>query len=414
MSARAALQPEGRGIAAAGASPGARRRWLAAAGLLLAALVLPSLAGRSPHLVERYYSRGLYPYIGRGLGSANSLFSFSLTELLLVMVFVGLLGVVLWQSRRLYLKRVTLGGLLLSGLLRSVWLAGGGVMLFLFIHGLNYQRPPLGETLGLERRQANSQELETISRSVIANINRNYEEARAGNDWAEGSRLPLSRPQLYEVIEAAYRREPLLAFAGGGFGPPKPVYLSPLMSRLGIGGLFSPFTGEPNFNAEQPDCELPFSIAHEMAHQRGFAREDEANFVAFLVCAQAAHPYVRYVGHLRALNVAGLFGNSLLTEKVGGDLSKATSEDRRQALERYREVYHQLGAGPRADLSASSKFWGRYRGQLQQVSRRVNDTYLKANGVRSGVGNYGEVLGLVIDYYLAHPEALAAPVEGGL
>ncbi len=105
-------------------------------------------------------------------------------------------------------------------------------------------------------------------------------------------------------------------------------------------GVYSPFTGEPNYNAIQPDFDLPYVVAHEMAHQRGFAREDEANFIAFMVCTKAAHPYARYSGYLNALRVLSVLY--------------------RIAPERYRETVATLGEGPRADLKARGRFWARY------------------------------------------------------
>src|SRR5262245_31937331 len=125
MSAKAVLQPEGREVVAAGASPIMRWRWLAAAGLPLAALGLQSVAGHYPQLIERYYSRGIYPSIGRGLAFVSTGFGFSLAEVLLVILLAGLVGGAGWQARRLYLRRVRLGRLLLSGLLHLMWLAGG-------------------------------------------------------------------------------------------------------------------------------------------------------------------------------------------------------------------------------------------------------------------------------------------------
>src|SRR5207248_11260701 len=121
-----------------------------------------------------------------------------------------------------------------------------------------------------------------------------------------GGHVPLARAELYAALDEAYRAEPLLEGAAAPAVPPKPVYFSGLMSRLGISGVYSPFTGEPNYNALQPDFDLPFAVAHEMAHQRGFAREDEANFIAFLVCTKASNAYVRYSGYLGALRVLGV------------------------------------------------------------------------------------------------------------
>src|SRR5438105_6884447 len=78
-----------------------------------------------------------------------------------------------------------------------------------------------------------------------------------------------------------------------------------------------------------------------MAHQRGFAREDEANFIAFLVCTKASNAYVRYSGYLGALRVLGVLF--------------------RVAPERYRETVAAFGEGPRADLRARAQFWARAR-----------------------------------------------------
>ena len=45
---------------------------------------------------------------------------------------------------------------------------------------------------------------------------------------------------------------------------------------------------------------------------------------------------------------------------------------------------------------------GQFPGDL---SRRLNDFYLKANRVKSGTKNYGEVTALLIGYYLKSPPA---------
>jgi len=347
--------------------------WVAALGLALAVLGAQSLAGLAPPLVERYYSRGLYPHIGRGLSFVSQVVPFSIGEWLLILLLPAL---AFWLARP---RRVV------AVLLRLVWLAGGAGLLFLVVWGLNYQRQPLGVSLDLGRREASAEELEAISRALVAGANRNYGEALGRQEPAEGSRLPMARTQLYEMIEAAYQAEPLLGEVGRGrYGPPKPVYFSSLLTRLGIAGIYSPFTGEPNYNAEQPDCDLPHAIAHEKAHQRGFAREDEANFAAFLVCVNAADPYVRYSGYQQALRVVGL-------------LSRA-------APERAREIWGQLGPGPRADLRARSAFWRRREGRvLGAVARRANDAYLRANRVESGIRSYDEVTAMIISYYLKYP-----------
>ncbi|HZS10514.1 MAG TPA: DUF3810 domain-containing protein [Blastocatellia bacterium] len=369
------------------------------AGLLAAAVGLQLLAGLAPHLVERYYSRGLYGYVARALSLINRWFSFSLAEALLVLLSLGLAWWLAAELRRLWKRQVGLRCWLFTSAVRLTLLAGGGALAFLLLWGLNYQREPLSGQMGLDERAPTVDELEAISRTIIDGINRSYAEAGAGQAWAGESRLPFDRSRLCQLIEEAYQREPFCREAGqAGFGPPKPVFFSDLLSRFYIKGVFNPFTGEPNFNAGQPDSELPFTIAHEKAHQRGFAREDDASFVAFLVCTGSADPYVRYSGYLSALGIVGRFGGMLVRESLPPD--------------RYREIYRQLGPGPRADLKAISAFWGRYQGQLSQVSQRVNDSYLRANRVAGGVASYGGVDGLIIRYYLKHPAGTVPRASG--
>ncbi len=59
---------------------------------------------------------------------------------------------------------------------------------------------------------------------------------------------------------------------------PKGVRFSTALSAMDFTGFYFPFTGEANLNIDSPACYLPSTIAHEMAHQRGIASEQECNF----------------------------------------------------------------------------------------------------------------------------------------
>ena len=293
------------------AKSSAWRRWLTPLALLAAAFALQALASRNSQLVERYYSRKLFPAIIHALSLMNGVVGFSIAELMIYFLAAALVGTLIYQAREIYLRRKRIARLLRTDLLVLVWVSGSAMMLFLLIWGLNYQREPLGGKLGFAGRNASDEQLKMISETIVNEVNSNYGDSHV-SDAFDGSRpAPLSRAQVYELIEASYEHESLLGGAGNGrYGPPKPIYFSGLMSRLGLSGFYMPFTGEPNFNAAQPDFDLPYVIAHEKAHQRGFAREDEANFIAFLVCINSTHPYVRYSGYLNALKVVGAFGGS--------------------------------------------------------------------------------------------------------
>jgi len=348
---------------------------------LLTGIGLQQIARLNAHLTERYYSRGLYPYIVRALSSVNRRVAFSLGEVLLLLALGCVAACLAWYARQFYRQRAAWRSLLASLGRRVVWTGSVGLILFMLLFGLNYQRPSLAETLGYGRGETREEELELVGRHIVAEINQSYREAHAGRS---NSQSTLNRKQLVAAIEEAYRQQTTLADVNPeGYGPPKPAYFSRILTRLGITGIYLPFSGEPNFNAEQPAFDLPFTIAHEMAHQRGYAREDEANFAAFLVCISSAQPFVRYSGYLNALDVLGALWR----------ICPGCS----------REIFNGLEDGPRADLKARSAFWSRYQGRTSLLGRRINNVYLKANRVKSGVKNYDDVVSLIVGYYRLRP-----------
>lgn len=357
------------------------RAWLMPLAPLAAALALQALASRNPQLVERYYSRGIFPPVIHGLSLFNGLVGISIAELLIYVLAAALAGTLIYQVRQIYLGRRRFAAVLRVDLLTLLWVPGSAMLIFLLIWGLNYQREPLAEKLGFSGRTANDEQLKMISETIVNGVNSNYEESHSvlAIDGSPSGRP--GRAQIYQLIESAYQQESLLGDAGSGrFGPPKPIYFSSILSRLGLSGFYVPFTGEPHFNAAQPDFDLPYVIAHEKAHQRGFAREDEANFVAFVVCVNSTDPFVRYSGYLNALRVVGGF---------------VTSDP-----EFYKTLFERIGEGVRNDLRARAAFWERTEGRARVVAYRVNNSYLKANRIESGSQSYSEDIALIIGYYL--------------
>jgi len=160
----------------------------------------------------------------------------------------------------------------------------------------------------------------------------------------------------------------------------KPVMLSSAMSYTHITGVYTFFTGEANINVDFPDYTVPYTAAHELAHQRGIAREDEANFVAYLVCIESDDAYIRYSAYLN------------LYEYVSNALYKASPE-------LYYAVQGSLDNKIRYEMKAYSEFFEKYRDSVaSEISEVVNDTYLTIQGT-PGTASYGMVVDLAVAYY---------------
>lgn len=186
--------------------------------------------------------------------------------------------------------------------------------------------------------------------------------------------------KLMEAYEKAYEKYDFISPLHSNI---KEVMLSEPMTYTHISGVYTFFTGEANLNINFPDYVLPYTAAHEFAHQRGIAREDEANFVAFLVCMESDDAYIRYSAYLN------------LYEYLASALNSA---DRNA----YAVVYAGLPMGAKTDMAAYSKFFKKYQKTVvSEVSGAVNDTFLNINGVEEGSKSYGMVVDLAVAYYKA-------------
>ena len=161
----------------------------------------------------------------------------------------------------------------------------------------------------------------------------------------------------------------------------KPIILSEPMTYTFISGVYSFMTGEANLNVNYPDFISVSSLAHEFAHQRGIAREEEANFMAFLVCASSDDTYIQYSGYLDVfLNVTGaLYGES---------------------TELYYDVISRLDERVLKDIVSYNEFCDNYRDTVaSDIADSVNDKFLQANGQEQGIKSYGMVTELCVGYY---------------
>jgi hypothetical protein len=333
--------------------------------LLPAALLLQWVSGFFPSAVEVVYARRFYPAVRFAFSLLTGWVPFSIAEPLLVLAVVLLIAWLLSRPRR----AATLLWRLLVG-------AGAVYLTFLLAWGLNYRRPRLAGLAGMSASGGSREELRVLSTELIADAN--AARAGAGEDdegvlsLAGGRRSALDAAD--DGLQAAAARLPGLS---GRRVRAKPALLSPLLSRLGIAGIFAPFTGEANVNAMLPAPDLPFAAAHELAHQRGYAREDEANYIASVACRLHPRKDFRY---------SGLLLSSLYVQ------SALAAEDRGLAV----ELERARSPAVRRDLDALAEWSRRYRSRLTQAAQRVNNAYLKSQGQPLGVRSYGAMVDLLL------------------
>ena len=155
---------------------------------------------------------------------------------------------------------------------------------------------------------------------------------------------------------------------------------SKIMSYLDFTGFFFPFTGEANINTDSPACFIPSTIAHELAHQRGVAAEDEANFVAVLACLENGDPVYCYSACLLAYTH---LGNALYSADYDA----------------WYAVYSSLSDGVRNDLAANNAYWAGFKTPVSGISNSVYTGFLHSYGQTLGLRSYGACVDLLVAYY---------------
>lgn len=374
------------------------QRILVLAGLGAGAVGLALFQGALaiPERVESLYTTGVYPWVVHAFSFLSGLVPFSLAELFAAVAALFVIGRVTWRLTGRFRQPSPTGGetageagaagppayravprrLAYTALFA---LAGAGTLYatFVVVWGLNYARPRLEHRLGLPIGQIEEPELVRLATQVAAESTRFHR--LAGLPSAAVSKNPLDFATLSAAIDEAYDAIDLPGDPGPGrLSPVKPAVFSGLMSRLGISGIFVPFTGEPTVNTGPPDVAVAFTAAHEKAHQRAITHEGEASFAAYLALSrQRRHPYLSYA--------ASFFAARHLLAAV----RNADTEARDRA-------WAAFGPGPRRDLDALNAFWAQHRGMVRGAARRVNDSYLRTMRIPDGARSYGTVVRLLI------------------
>lgn len=128
---------------------------------------------------------------------------------------------------------------------------------------------------------------------------------------------------------------------------------------------------------------LPVTIAHELAHQRGVAAEQEANFVGVMAATASANADYAYSGWL--------FGYLHLSNALyEADPALAAAS------------YQTLCAEARADLAANNAYWKQWEGPVKQTGEKVYTTFLQGYGQDLGMRSYGACVDLLVEEFLTN------------
>ncbi len=342
----------------------------------LLTIMLYLLLPLCPWVAEYIFARGIFRVISVPYGFITSLFPFSLTEAgVILLIPAAVLGVILLfrHCKRSEKRFWSSLGKWSTGILSFTLLA------FFLLHGANYYRYRAADIMELNTAKKSAAYLQTVCIDLAQKASAERELLKEDENGV--TRLSRSLyATLYDANACYTKIDGEYPFLWGSVWAPKHVNLSPLWSYTGIEGMYCPFTCEANINTDIPDFDIPYTAAHELAHTRGFAYEDECNFFAFLACSSSDSADYRYSGYLSAFVYCA---NSLY----------------RYDIDMWKEVYEHCSEGVRRDISARNKYWANFEGKVMSASNKVNDAVIKLHGDNRGTLSYSESVSLILAYY---------------
>ena len=359
--------------------------WLAA-GLSadLAACLLRWSARSVPGFADRY-TDVMNPLLVNTLGRISGVFPFSLAEVLLYLIIFAFFKACARLissaagpagSRERFFSRLGKLGRNCFCLLSALFL------LFELNEDVYFYRTRFAVRCGLELDSYSNEELSLVCRELAGRINEYAPLVRRDQDGHM-----ITDKDLPERMRASMRglgeNYPELS---GWYPRPKYIFFSTLLSRGDITGVYSMFTVEANLNRDMPQYNLPFTAGHELSHLKGFESEKEANFLGYLACTSSEDPDVRYSGAMMGWVYCG------------NELHK-----RDRSL--WKEIYSSVCPKAQEDLNYNNVYWDQYRGKVSETVQNMNDSYLKAEGLKEGTLSYDLVTDLIVSYELQNQKS---------
>ena len=351
--------------------PKTKVRWLAA---LIFIIILIKLAANYPSWVENSYSNQIYSGFSHFLRLLFGWLPFSFGDILYLVAILWLTWKVIKFFNLLFTKRLSWKWLK-EGAVKTLFICIIIYIIFNLVWGLNYNREGIASQLNLRITKVDTAELKQLQFLLLQKVNESKQSLilshtpyppdnemfkRAEACYLEAAKTyPFLKYKSYSVKTSLY----------GWWG-----------NYLGFTGYYDPFTGEAQVNTTVPAFMRPYTTCHEIAHQVGYAKEEEANFVGYLAILSSKDTLFHYSAYLDLFVYANrevYFIDSNSARSAAKLLSPAVKKDIRE----WRE------------------FLKRHKNPFEPVIQWLYGNYLRANKQPRGMNSYNEVIVDLIAYY---------------
>lgn len=325
-------------------------------------------------MVESYYSTLTYPFISNLLRFITGWIPFSVGDLLYAFVIIFFIwriikSVILIRKKTLSIAKIWFHFYRFIIQLLVLYIA------FNILWGLNYDRKAIASQMGITGSDYTKDELIQINILLAQKVNNCKKEVIAQHlPFPSTKEMFAKTHRYYQEVAVTY---PFLQYR---YVSIKPSFFGTIGNYLGFSGYYNPFTGEAQINTTIPDFLQPFVICHEVGHQLGYAKENEANFAGYITATASGDNVFMYSAYLDIF----MYANRNL---------------RRSDSVSAKQIFEQLEPSVKNDIGMIRAFYKKFENPVEPYINWLYGKYLERNRQPSGILSYSEVIADVIGYY---------------
>lgn len=322
-----------------------------------------------PIIIEFYYSNWVYLRISLFFRFLFGWIPMSIGDifymLVILIVLFKIIGVFVLILKKNYKVETFLKNLRNIGLY--------SIMIYTFFHllwGLNYYRQSIDVQLNLPIADTSKRHLVELTSKLLI----------LTNQWKPNQNTSINFSNVKnEAIEGYHHLSFAYPFLNYYSPAVKASLFGVLGNYMGYSGYFNPFSAEAQVNTSVPSFIIPFVACHEIAHQLGYAKENEASFIGFLAAKNSNDSALRYSTYIQMF----LYAND---------------EFRQSDSLLFRKNFQALAEPIKKDIKDYRNFIKRYQSPIDQFVTAFYEQYLHVNQQPEGHKSYNKVILWLLAY----------------
>jgi len=349
-----------------------KQKWVWLTALLL--IIGIKLWAQNNYHVENFYTNDFYYFFSAILRILFGWIPFSVGDILYFVAGLWIFLKLIKNTALLFKKKFT-RDLFVNKFWKLVLIFLSIYIIFNIFWGLNYNRKGIAWQLNLPSIDYDTVNLKLMQDLLLQKVNET-KQLLVNKSFSYPN-----KKELFERAKVCYDDAAIVyPFMKHRNTSIKTSLYGLMGDYLGFTGYYNPFTGEAQVNTTVPKFLLPYITLHEMGHQVGYAKEDEANFSGYLAAVNSHDTLFQYSTYLDLFVYAN------------------------------REVYYfdstaskiaatQLIPAVKADLLEWRLFNKKYVNAFEPAITWLYGKYLQVNQQPQGLRSYNEVIATLMAYY---------------